>query len=111
MIFGPFALYYILTGNYTRGLALLAFGVIFLTVIPNNLILPRLASVRASIHPLITLTAFTAPVFVIGFMGVIVGPAVYGFILAAYRTMACLREIKTSVPDAVAASELASKLP
>ena len=111
MIFGPFALYYILTGDYARGLALLAFGVIFLTVIPNNLILPRLASVRASIHPLITLTAFTAPVFVIGFMGVIVGPAVYGFILAAYRTMECLREMKTSVQDAVAAPELASKLP
>jgi predicted PurR-regulated permease PerM len=110
MIFGPFALYYILTGNYTRGLALLAFGVIFLTIIPNNLILPRLASARSSIHPLITLTAFTAPVFVLGFMGVIVGPAVYGFILAAYRTMTCLREIKPSEPDADA-SELASKLP
>lgn len=107
MIFGPFALYYILTGDYTRGLALLAFGVIFLVIIPNNLILPRLASVRASIHPLITLTAFTAPVFAIGFMGVIVGPAVYGFILAAYRTMVHLREIKTSVPDGVDSSELA----
>jgi len=111
LIFGPFVLYYILTGDYARGLALLAFGVIFLTIIPNNLILPRLASVRASIHPLITLTAFTAPVFVIGFMGVIVGPAVYGFILAAYRTMVCLREMKTSVPDAEAPSELASKIP
>jgi predicted PurR-regulated permease PerM len=107
MIFGPFALYYILTGDYTRGLALLAFGVIFLVIIPNNLILPRLASVRASIHPLITLTAFTAPIFAIGFMGVIVGPAVYGFILAAYRTMVHLHEIKTSVPDAVDSSELA----
>jgi predicted PurR-regulated permease PerM len=106
MIFGPFALYYILTGDYTRGLALLAFGVIFLVIIPNNLILPRLASVRASIHPLITLTAFTAPIFAIGFMGVIVGPAIYGFILAAYRTMVHLREIKTSVPDRVDSSEL-----
>jgi predicted PurR-regulated permease PerM len=111
MIFGAIALYYLLTQDYIRGLALLAFGVIFLSVIPNNFVLPRLASVRASIHPLITLTAFIAPVFVIGFIGVIIGPAVYGFILAAYRTMVYFRKIKTSVPDAAAASELASELP
>ncbi len=109
MIFGPIALYYILAQDYIRGLALLAFGVVFLVVIPNNLILPRMASARSSIHPLITLTAFTAPVFAIGFMGVIVGPAVYGFILSAYRTMAYFRKRKTSVPDAAFSSELASK--
>ncbi len=111
MIFGPIALYYILAQDYMRGLAILAFGVIFLVVIPNNLILPRLASARASIHPLITLTAFTAPVFVIGFMGVIIGPGVYGFILSAYRTMVHFRKIETSVADEAASSEIASKLP
>jgi predicted PurR-regulated permease PerM len=93
MIFGPIALYYLLTKDYTIGLSLLVFGVIFLTVIPNNYILPRLASASASIHPLITLMAFTAPVFVIGIVGVIVGPAVYGFILAAYRTMVYFRKV------------------
>jgi predicted PurR-regulated permease PerM len=93
MIFGPIALYYLLTQDYVTGLALLAFGIIFLTVIPNNFILPRLASSTASIHPLITLMAFTAPVFVIGIVGVIVGPAVYGFILAAYRTMVYFRKV------------------
>lgn len=92
MIFGPIALYYLLTQDYTTGLILLAFGIIFLTVIPNNFVLPRLASASASIHPLITLMAFTAPVFVIGLVGLIVGPAVYGFILASYRTMAYFRK-------------------
>lgn len=111
MIFGPIALYYILAQDYIRGLAILAFGVIFLVVIPNNLILPRLASARASIHPLITLTAFTAPVFVIGFMGVIVGPGVYGFILAAYRTMAYFRKMKTSISDAAAQAGVMSRPP
>lgn len=92
LVFGPIALYYLLTQDYARGLALLAFGIIFLTVIPNNFILPRLASASASIHPLITLMAFTAPIFVIGLIGVIVGPAVFGFILAAYRTMVHFRK-------------------
>lgn len=93
MIFGPIALYYLLTQDYTTGIALFVFGVIFLTIIPNNIILPRLASASASIHPLITLMAFTAPVFVIGIVGVIVGPAVYGSILAAYRTMKYFRKV------------------
>jgi len=93
LIFGPIALYYLLTQEYATGLALLAFGVIFLIVIPNNFVLPRLASASASIHPLITLMAFTAPVFVIGLVGVIIGPVVYGFILAAYRTMVYFRKI------------------
>ena len=92
MIFGPIALYYLLTQDFARGLALLALGIIFLTIIPNNFILPRLASASASIHPLITLMAFTAPIFVIGLVGVIVGPAVFGFILAAYRTMVYFRK-------------------
>jgi predicted PurR-regulated permease PerM len=98
MIFVPIALYYLLTQDYTTGLTLLVFGVIFLTVIPNNVILPRLASASASIHPLITLMAFTAPVFVIGLVGIIVGPAVYGFILAAYRTMVYFRKVTFEVP-------------
>jgi predicted PurR-regulated permease PerM len=97
MIFGPIALYYLLTQDYATAIALLVFGVIFLTIIPNNIILPRLASARASIHPLITLMAFTAPVFVIGLVGVIVGPAVYGFILAAYRTMIYFRKVTFEV--------------
>ena len=110
MIFGPIALYYLLTQDYTIGLALLAFGVIFLTIIPNNFILPRLASASASIHPLITLMAFTAPVFVIGIVGVIVGPAVYGFILAAYRTMIYFRKV-TFEAESSASSTPMSKLP
>ncbi|HPS91095.1 MAG TPA: AI-2E family transporter [Methanothrix sp.] len=96
LIFGPIAIYYLLTQEYTTGIALLAFGIIFLTVIPNNFVLPRLASASASIHPLITLMAFTAPVFVIGIVGVIVGPAVYGFILAAYRTMIYFRKVTSN---------------
>ena len=98
LIFGPIALYYLRTQEYATGLALLAYGVIFLTVIPNNFVLPRLASARASIHPLITLMAFTAPIFVIGIVGVIVGPAVYGFILAAYRTMVYFRKVTCQLP-------------
>ena len=110
LVFGPIALYHLLTQDYARGLALLAFGIIFLTIIPNNFILPRLASASASIHPLITLIAFTAPVFVIGLIGVIVGPAVFGFILAAYRTMVYFRKA-TFEAESAASSMPVSKSP
>ena len=109
MIFGPIALYYLLTQDYATAIALLVFGVIFLTIIPNNIILPRLASARASIHPLITLMAFTAPVFVIGIVGVIVGPAVYGFILAAYRTMIYFRKVTFEAEPAASPSDVTNK--
>jgi hypothetical protein len=40
----------------------------------------------------VTLLAFAAPIFAIGVMGVIVGPALYGFVLAAYRTRLSMME-------------------
>jgi predicted PurR-regulated permease PerM len=54
--------------------------------------------------------AFTAPVFVIGLMGVIVGPTVYGFILAAYRTMLYFRKAAFEAESADLSMSM-SKLP
>jgi predicted PurR-regulated permease PerM len=85
-IYVPMALYYLVIQDYLRFVALLAFGTIFLNVIPENIIRPRLAQRGASIHPAITLLAFAAPLFVVGMVGVIIGPALYGFVLAVYRT-------------------------
>ncbi|MCK5660824.1 MAG: AI-2E family transporter [Methanosarcinales archaeon] len=85
-VYFPMSLYFLLTQDYITAVLLLLFGIIFLDVIPGNVIRPRLAMKGASIHPVINLLSFTAPLFVIGPMGVIVGPALYGFLLAAYRT-------------------------
>ena len=56
-------------------------------VVPENIIRPHLAMKTSRIHPTLTLLAYTAPVFVVGVMGVIIGPALYGFLLAVYRTV------------------------
>jgi len=85
-VYYPMALYYLLTQDYATAVLLVIFGTVFLDVIPSNIIRPRLAMKGASIHPVITLLSFTAPLFVIGPIGIIVGPALYGFLLAAYRT-------------------------
>jgi predicted PurR-regulated permease PerM len=91
-IYFPMSLYFLVTHEYGKCVALLIFGTIFLNLLPENIIRPRLALRGASIHPAITLLAFAAPLFVVGMVGVIVGPAVYGFLLAAYRTKIDLME-------------------
>lgn len=99
-VYVPMALYYLAVQEHMLGMAILIFGIIFLSAIPENIIRPRLAMKGASIHPAITLLAFAAPLFVIGAVGIIIGPALYGFLLAVYRTkIRLMKEEKES--DAV----------
>jgi len=91
LVYALMAIYYLVIQEYTMGVAILVFGIICLTVIPENIIRPRLAMKSASIHPAITLLSFAAPLFVIGAVGIVIGPALYGFLLAVYRTNIRLR--------------------
>lgn len=91
-VYVPLFLYYLLIQDFIKAGAIIAFGLVFLVIIPDNLIRPRLALMGASVHPLITIMAFTAPVFVLGISGVIAGPAIYGFVLALFRTAICIRQ-------------------
>lgn len=92
-VFLPLSLYYLLDGNPVLSVVILVFGTVFLMVIPENVIRPHLAMKSARIHPIITVLAYTAPIFVVGIIGVIVGPTLYGFLLAAYRTVEHYRGI------------------
>lgn len=86
VVFLPMSIFYLLIHDYFRGVFILVFGIVVLTIIPENVLRPKLAMQGASIHPVITILAYTAPIFVMGIMGVVVGPALYGFLLATYRT-------------------------
>ncbi len=86
-VFVPMALYYIFHGDILLSLVLLVFGVVMLMIVPENIIRPHLAMKTSRIHPTLTLLAYTAPVFVVGVFGVIIGPTLYGFLLAVYRTI------------------------
>lgn len=85
-IYGVLALYYTFLGKFYTAAALLVLGFIFLSFVPDFVIRPKLAKSKAAIHPAVTLVAFAAPLFVIGPVGVVIGPLTYGFLLAAYRT-------------------------
>lgn len=82
----PAAIYYYLVNEPLKAVIIVIFGWLFLETIPGNIIRPRLMMQRGHIHPIITLLSFTAPLFVVGAIGIIVGPAAFGFMLAIYRT-------------------------
>ncbi len=86
VVFLPICIYFLLAGNYVSGIGLFIYSLIFINTIPENVIRPKLASQGAQIHPSITLLAFAAPIFVVGVLGFIIGPLLYGFLLAAFRT-------------------------
>lgn len=92
-VFVPMAIYYMLTGHYIMASIILVYGTVVLMVIPENVVRPHLAHRSARIHPIITVLAYTAPIFVVGIMGVIVGPTFYGFLLAVYRTVIYNRQV------------------
>lgn len=92
-VFVPMCIYYLLIGNPMMSLTLLIFGTVALIVIPENVIRPHLAMKNSRIHPIITVLAYTAPLFVMGVIGVVVGPTLYGFLLAAYRSVVHYREV------------------
>lgn len=91
VVFLPMSIYYLLIHDLFRGVLILVFGIVVLTIIPENVLRPKLAMQGASIHPVITILAYTAPIFVVGIIGVVVGPALYGFLLAVYRAAVYVR--------------------
>ncbi len=74
-------------------LAVLLLGLIFVILIPEYFIRPQLASLSVQVYHLVVILAFTSNVFVVGPAGVIVGPTVYGIVLAAYSTRALSSQV------------------
>jgi predicted PurR-regulated permease PerM len=85
-VFIPLAALFLLQGNLNLAVALAISGILMF-VVPQYLILPRLARRGAQIHPLITVLAFVGALFALGLPGIIIGPMLYGFLLAVYRTI------------------------
>lgn len=106
-VYIPLTIYYLLIGDYFKAVEIFVFGTIVLVIVPENVLRPHMAMKEASIHPIITLLAYSAPVFVIGIMGVIIGPALYGFLLAVYRTFVRFKR-ENATAAATASPEVAT---
>ena len=80
LIYVPLAVWQLLLvpGGYTKGVALLVFGIIFLTLIPDLYIRPKLVERGSEIHPLLFILGFFAGEALFGIKGVILGPLILG---------------------------------
>jgi predicted PurR-regulated permease PerM len=100
IIYVPLTVYFFLIGEPLRAILLLVFSWAVLDQLTGLYIIPQLSYLRAKVPQIITLLAFTAPVLAIGPLGIIIGPAIFGFALALYRTY---RDITISGPKNVSA--------
>lgn len=90
-VYLPLTAYYILLQDYNKALQILIFS-LALNTLQDYYLRPKLIQEKGSVHPVITIIAFGAPLLVIGITGLVIGPAVYGFLLALYRTKLKLKE-------------------
>jgi predicted PurR-regulated permease PerM len=86
IIYVPLTLYYLLIGDPVRAIVLLVFSWAVLDQLTGLYILPLWAHRTGRVPQAITILAFTAPIFALGPIGFVIGPAAYGLALALYRT-------------------------
>jgi predicted PurR-regulated permease PerM len=86
IIYVPLTLYYLLIGDPVRAIVLLVFSWAVLDQLTGLYILPLWAHRTGKVPQALTILAFTAPIFALGPIGFVIGPAAYGLALALYRT-------------------------
>jgi predicted PurR-regulated permease PerM len=90
-VYLPLTAYYVLLQDYNKALQILIFSVA-LNTLQDYYLRPKLVEKKGAVHPVMTILAFGAPLLVIGITGLVIGPAVYGFLLALYRIKLKLKE-------------------
>ncbi|MGZ4931944.1 MAG: AI-2E family transporter [Halobacteriota archaeon] len=87
LVYVPVSLYFWSIGDTPKALAVLIISVIVFQVIVGTYLIPYLGRRgKAGIPKPVALLAYVVPFAALGLIGVVVGPAVYGFALALYRT-------------------------
>ncbi|HWQ20767.1 MAG TPA: AI-2E family transporter [Methanotrichaceae archaeon] len=86
LIFVPLSVSLFLTNDIPKGFLVLIFGVALLEYVPEYILRPRISVGSYPVNTALAFLSYVAPVFVLGPMGIIIGPFVYGLLIAAYRT-------------------------
>ncbi|MGZ4863144.1 MAG: AI-2E family transporter [Halobacteriota archaeon] len=86
IIYVPLTIYYLFIGDPVRAIVLLVFSWAVLDQVTGLYILPLWANRTGKVPQALTILAFTAPIFALGPIGFVIGPAAYGLALALYRT-------------------------
>ncbi len=75
LVWGPTAIVYILQGNFSKGIFLLLFGALVISMV-DNLLRPKLISTRTNIHPLLLFFSVLGGIQAFGLIGLVAGPLI-----------------------------------
>lgn len=84
LVWLPISLVLMVTGRVGAGLFLLAWGTFLVSTI-DNLIRPKLAGARMTLHPLLVFLSMFGGLAVFGMMGLLVGPLIAAIFMAMVR--------------------------
>lgn len=84
-VWGPAALYLILTNHMTKGILLVIWGAVVISSI-DNLLRPKLMKDRARLHELLVFFAVLGGMSMFGLLGIVLGPVVLAITLGLLDT-------------------------
>ena len=86
LLWGPIALYFLVTGAAWKGIALTFFGVVVLTAVDNT-VRPLLVGRDAHMPGYLVLIATLGGIVAFGFDGVVIGPVIAALFLASWNLL------------------------
>jgi predicted PurR-regulated permease PerM len=75
LIWAPASLLFIIQGNFLKGIILLLFGVLVISMV-DNLLRPKLISSKTNIHPLLLFFSVLGGIQAFGMIGLVAGPLI-----------------------------------
>lgn len=95
MLFTGLAVIYIINGKIMTGILIFVIGQIFVTLLPELYIKPKLAGNHARLHPMVFLFGFFGGLLAFGPVGIFVGPIAIGIVLVFIKYYLLGNEIET----------------
>jgi predicted PurR-regulated permease PerM len=83
LVWLPFAVYYLITGAYLKGIVIMAVGVLVISTI-DNLLRPPLVGRRSSLPDYVVLVSTLGGISQMGMNGFVVGPLIAAFFIAVW---------------------------
>jgi predicted PurR-regulated permease PerM len=109
LIYVPVSLYFVVIGDPIKALWVLIVSIIIFQIIVGIYLIPYLGRRgKAGIPKPVALLAYVIPFAALGLIGVVIGPAVYGFALALYRTYQDKRKEEDTLADHPPSAEASS---
>jgi predicted PurR-regulated permease PerM len=100
LVWVPAGLYLIFTGTLWKGVFILAWGAIVISMV-DNVVRPWVVSGKVELHPLVLMFVILGGVQVFGFLGLFLGPVIVSVLAAIFKI---LREELASPPADLAAA-------